>query len=176
MNRPLGISCRKYLDFHHLKEIFFDFEENGITFQYTVASGESTQPNSEVGTEWQLEYVFIENKKLETYRVMLIIHEQWFTRCENSKNNQQEISKLNEEFNQFVLKILNEIRTVLSGVRTNSDLSNVPALNSPPQPPSNSKMLELIREIIQELTVHGGPKKVGRENPWIHPTHGYNFG
>ena len=89
----------------------------------------------------------------------------------STSNNQ-----LNEEFNQFVLKILNEIRTVLTDVRTISDLGNVPALKSPPQPPSNSEMLELISERIQELTVHGGPKEVERENPWIHPTHGYLFG
>ena len=175
MNRPLSL-CRKYLDFHHLQEIFLDFEEEDITFQYTVVSCESTSPYSEVGIEEQLDYVFMEGKKLDTYRVMLMIHEQWFTRCENSESNQEKVSKLNEEFNQFVVKILNEIKTVLTEVRTISDLGNVPALNSPPQPPSNSEMLELINERIQELTMHGGPKKVNRGNPWIHPTHGYAFG
>jgi hypothetical protein len=173
MNLPLGL-CRKYLDFHHLRSIFRVFNGKGITFLYTVVSHESTWQG--VSIEDQLDYVFIEGKKLDTYRVMLMIHEEWFTRCENSESNQQKISKLNEEFNQFVLKILNEIRTVLTDVRTISDLGNVPALNSPPQPPSNSEMLELISERIQELTVHGGPKEVERENPWIHPTHGYLFG
>ena len=172
MNRPLDL-CRKYLDFHHLQEIFLNFNGKGITFQYTVVSHESTPQGVSIE---ELDYVFIAGKELDTYRVMLMIHENWFTRCENSKSNQQKISELNKEFNEFVLKILNEIRTVLSEVRTISDLGNVPALNSPPQPPSNSEMLELISERIQELTAYGGPKKGNRENPWIHPTHGYFFG
>ena len=172
MNEPLDL-CRKYLDFHHLRRIFLDFNGKGITFQYTVVSYESAPQGDSIE---QLDYVFIEGKELNTYRVILMIHEKWFTRCGNSESNQQKISELNKEFNEFVLKILNEIRTVLTEVRTISDLGNVPALNSPPKPPSSSEMLELISERIQELTVHGGPKEGNRENPWIHPTHGYSFG
>ncbi|MGY8702516.1 MAG: hypothetical protein ACKVHH_07405 [Candidatus Poseidoniales archaeon] len=165
--------CRKYLDFHYLQDhIFHNFEESISTIQYTVASSYSRPRHSEEGVEWQLDHAFIENSTSGKWRLIIIIHEAWFIRCEDSENNHgQENAKLNKEFNQFVLKILSEIRPKLA---LNKIQIQIPSLNFPPQPPSDSEPMLLIRKTIDKLSEQGGPNNA--DISWISPSHGYSFG
>jgi hypothetical protein len=165
-------ACRKYLDFHHLRSQVFDRLDKSILIQYTVAE-KNSRHNSEEGNEWQLEHLFINTTPHGKYRLIIIIHEAWFSRCEHStENNNQEHRILNEEFNLFVIKILNDIRSKLPQNRIRNQ---IPSFNSPPQPPSESEMGQLIGTIIDELTTRGGPD-FGEQSSWISPTHGYSFG
>jgi hypothetical protein len=164
--------CRKYLDFAYLSGLFQRFA-GSISTIYTVASSESSRPmHSEEGTEWQLDHAFIENSTSGKWRLIIIIHEEWFTRCEDSENNHgQENVKLNKEFNLFVLKILNEIIPKLA---LNKIQIQIPSLNFPPQPPSDSEPMLLLRKMIDKLSEQGGPNNA--DNSWISPSHGYSFG
>ena len=174
MTRPLYL-CRRYLDFHYLDQIFRKIEDIGFTIQYTVVSSESRPLHFEDDSEWQLTHAFIKKNTSEARSLIIMIHEEWFIRCERSSENGPGKAQLNEEFNRFVLKVLRDVKSKLT-LNAIPALNSppIPALNSPPQPPSDSEMAIYIRNMIQQLTEHGGPNY--GENTWVYPTHGYSFG
>ena len=175
MGQPLDL-CKTYLDFEYLRRVFREFEQYGLTTLYTVASYYSSRNFGGKKTELELYHAFLNNETPGTYRLIISIHEAWFDRCEESRNNHQEKVKLNNEFNRFMLKVLNE----LTGLNFNSDNetdsipNKIQTLNYPLQPPSPSVMALMIRDWDQKLTEQCGPDH-GGEHPWIFPTHGYSF-
>ena len=169
---------REYLDFHYLWRILSPFERYGLLIDYTVTSHESSQNDMIPGTESELDHLFIRNNTSETYRLIIMIREEWFDRCVQSRNNHQKRVGLNEEFNQFMLKILDGIAELnlnnINEIGTDSTSSNIPALNSPPIPSPPSEITLKIETTINSLNENNGPDY--GDNCWIWPDRTISFG